>query len=1238
MNILCPEDLFAGPVGIVVAPFGQGKSRDLVPFLLRQTEQAVAIVREVGSVAGCITYASAPHLLHATATEVVLILDDLDSLTTASLAFLLMLRGRHGAGSVPRVILVVHSVPHGQRIARFITAGRDAAVVIHWSATTTLPDPRVDVMYLPHYMDDGAVAAAHLVSSFLPEKVMVFAGRLKTAQSIVELIRQLGRTTSIELVHTESDARQCSITCRVRVVTDHGESFLTIIPPAQHIIDVGSTMGQDDAGDWCTTFPTLDTARRRASRGGHGGNGTCMRLYGRDDIVVSRLTCHRADRVQAICMAAVEYGGLDVTLGLDAETNLMIDWKPALREALGRKLLMPTGQVTETGMMAASARVSAPVAEWLCRSVGRFAQWAVMLGAVIQTRSKPTDATQDLVDYVHSMHPWTKRSGQLTGVYQYILQAFKMKQTLCPSPSRDAMRAVLETVYARDLCIKIDGPWYACPGRGKILKAPSPVLGDVLLAIMIRGDAIQTFVALTGRPRPEKLVSVVVHAHGPTTAALEQALAQDRQQLLHKGVYATVRKPFSVKSVCLESQQDKTREELESWVEALCQRMMEGPEEVTTNHEGLRLVIGPGGAVLDVLLQDDCVTMSLPRQPPLSILQGLKARLSVIHPVRWSLTASNREDYQRLVTRLQNTGIKTEPLRTRAPTTEVPIKAVASLEARWAIGPSLGRAVVHVTPETRLYVPPPLRLSESRVVGEFAPPLPPLVALVIENVPLDWGEQRLHAELGGVCDVVHICRDHDAAQSSRPNTLKWFMHRVVAAHSPSPSSDSITAGGVRTMRVVLPNLVKARDILHSKTTILPERVEGQPTRVKLSVRASIRKVATDLSVMEAVLAGRQRDFTVELDPSDPSQTPGAVQAWEEALQSVEAIGRDVTPSTYYDPRFTRLRGISRWPGVYVTHQPLSPTIDVYGPSALRDEVLQHLLERIEHYAPVTVCGVSGTCPICMEAPKSCVLLGCRHATCFECMCQYLTVTARDGGMFSCPEITCRRPIAWDDVRRLADPQAIDTWKEHQVRALSLKDPVLLPTCPGGCGVVLHSREVKSYACERCNLAFCVSCSLASGAPVTDHRGPCELVRRREERREYVRKLLVEGIHPCPTCATPIEKAQGCSHMQCTMPGCRTHFCWGCLQQFTVVAADRAEGVVEAVDTEMNRAMVVIDASTWNTPDRCPLPENHVLYLKANLVEPVGTPHASAVAIGMRVYVETEIYEHIHQCAKLINPL
>ncbi|BDD54445.1 hypothetical protein MPDQ_007536 [Monascus purpureus] len=86
-------------------------------------------------------------------------------------------------------------------------------------------------------------------------------------------------------------------------------------------------------------------------------------------------------------------------------------------------------------------------------------------------------------------------------------------------------------------------------------------------------------------------------------------------------------------------------------------------------------------------------------------------------------------------------------------------------------------------------------------------------------------------------------------------------------------------------------------------------------------------------------------------------------------------------------------------------------------------------------------------------------------------------------------------------------------------------------------------------------AWCETCSFARqfmervcarGTPTDVSNWTCEICRAEQERLDNRR---VQGIKPCPGCGTMTEKISGCGHIQCTVEGCKKHWCYFCGNAF-----------------------------------------------------------------------------------------
>lgn len=77
---------------------------------------------------------------------------------------------------------------------------------------------------------------------------------------------------------------------------------------------------------------------------------------------------------------------------------------------------------------------------------------------------------------------------------------------------------------------------------------------------------------------------------------------------------------------------------------------------------------------------------------------------------------------------------------------------------------------------------------------------------------------------------------------------------------------------------------------------------------------------------------------------------------------------------------------------------------------------------------------------------------------------------------------------------------------------------------------------------KCGGTYCFTCKNEAHRPVD-----CETVRRWNVKNSAESENLtwiIANTKPCPKCARPIEKNQGCMHMTCSQ--CAYEFCWLCL--------------------------------------------------------------------------------------------
>ena len=97
-----------------------------------------------------------------------------------------------------------------------------------------------------------------------------------------------------------------------------------------------------------------------------------------------------------------------------------------------------------------------------------------------------------------------------------------------------------------------------------------------------------------------------------------------------------------------------------------------------------------------------------------------------------------------------------------------------------------------------------------------------------------------------------------------------------------------------------------------------------------------------------------------------------------------------------------------------------------------------------------------------------------------------------------------------------------------------------PDCPS---IYRLTTERDKLLCHSCLNIICISCQ------VQDHSGKsCEAYQAAMKAEETFTKWKKENnVNECSRCDAPIEKTDGCNHVECT--NCANHMCWQCMASF-----------------------------------------------------------------------------------------
>ena len=193
------------------------------------------------------------------------------------------------------------------------------------------------------------------------------------------------------------------------------------------------------------------------------------------------------------------------------------------------------------------------------------------------------------------------------------------------------------------------------------------------------------------------------------------------------------------------------------------------------------------------------------------------------------------------------------------------------------------------------------------------------------------------------------------------------------------------------------------------------------------------------------------------------------------------------------------------------------------------------------------------CPICFCKPDDPIQTSCEHTYCLECLedyCKSAASSSKGDFQIKCQGRQGSSPRIFS-LRELQDRISSSTFEamlQFSFVEYVRRHPDSLHHCPTpDCDYVYRCTSTSTltkppaFTCPNCLEPVCTSCHV--------HHGDCTCAEHQENASSAaLEQLKIElNIKDCPKCKTPIEKTDGCNHIEC--PGCRKHICWVCMEVF-----------------------------------------------------------------------------------------
>ncbi|TKY67742.1 E3 ubiquitin-protein ligase ARI7 [Spatholobus suberectus] len=196
-----------------------------------------------------------------------------------------------------------------------------------------------------------------------------------------------------------------------------------------------------------------------------------------------------------------------------------------------------------------------------------------------------------------------------------------------------------------------------------------------------------------------------------------------------------------------------------------------------------------------------------------------------------------------------------------------------------------------------------------------------------------------------------------------------------------------------------------------------------------------------------------------------------------------------------------------------------------------------------------------TCEICFDV-ASCDKVrsaSCGHPYCILCWKRYVETSIDEGPdkclKLRCPQPSCDVAVGGDMIHELASESKRNKYDRFLFRSY-VENNKKMKWCPApACEYVVsyepYDAKTNSDVTCLCYHSICWSCGEEAHSPVD-----CEIVKHWIKDNNFASEnitWILAHTKSCPKCKIPIEKVDGCVHMECK---CGFQFCWLCLRDWS----------------------------------------------------------------------------------------